>query len=132
MQKVECCLLLLLLVSSIPLRSPPLQERKIALWADCICKTHGISTLCFYKRPDKIPVFEHQFKRPSAEVANTLSACGSGSKRCGNSALHSKTGHREDTTFIYKFRNVRSRAKIKQCWPQFASQEFAANDEASV
>jgi len=55
LQKWSAALLLLLLVSSIPLSSPPLQERKIALLRPTAsAKPNWIyQRFSFYKRPDK-------------------------------------------------------------------------------
>ena len=101
--KWSAALLLLLLVSSIPLSSPPtarVQDRPFE--ADCICKTQtGYINAFFYKRPDKIPVFGTSVQA-TAQSCKYTSACGSGSSVVGT-VRFTVDGHREDTTFIYKF-----------------------------
>jgi len=96
-------LVVLLLVSSIPLSAPPTaraQDRPFE--ADCICKNQtGYVNVFFYKRPDKIPVFGTSVLA-TAQACKYTSACGSGSSVVGT-VRFTVDGHREDTTFIYKF-----------------------------
>jgi hypothetical protein len=94
----------LLLVSSIPLSSPSTaraQDRPFE--ADCICKTQtGYINVFFYKRPDKIPVFGTSVLA-TAQSCKYTSACASGSSVVVGTVRFTLDGHREDTTYIYKF-----------------------------
>jgi hypothetical protein len=94
----------LLLVSSIPLSSPPAaraQDRPFE--ADCICKNStGYINVFFYKRPDKIPVFGTSVQA-TAQSCKYTSACASGSSVVVGTVRFTVDGQREDTTYIYKF-----------------------------
>jgi hypothetical protein len=94
----------LLIVLSIPLSSPPTAMAQARTWeADCICKNQtGYINVFFYKRPaDKIPVFGTSVLA-TAQGCKYTSACGSGSSITGT-VRFTLDGHREDTTYIYKF-----------------------------
>jgi hypothetical protein len=93
----------LLLVSAIPLSSPPTaRAQDHPFEADCICKNQtGYITVFFYKRPDKIPVFGTSVQA-TAQSCKYTSACASGSSVVGT-VRFTPDGHREDTTYVYKF-----------------------------
>ena len=94
----------LLLASSISLSLPPsarAQDRPFE--ADCICKNQtGYINVFFYKRPDKIPVFGTSVQA-TAQSCKYTSACASGSSVVVGTVRFTLDGHREDTTYIYKF-----------------------------